>query len=94
MAFVINPDGTINILEVKYDRSGNISPKRIIDDGYGHNSSQPKKKHRDSLGSLSSFKEKKKEVNVTDQSVSDIVTPEDVTPRTRVSNLMYPLCNK
>ena len=31
MAFVINPDGTIKILEVKYDRSGNISPKRIIE---------------------------------------------------------------
>lgn len=93
MAFVINPDGTINILEVKYDRSGNISPKRIIEDGYGHNSSQPKKKkkkHRDSSGSLSSFNETKKEVNVTDQSVSEIVTPEDVTPKTMPPSEIVP----
>ena len=44
MAFVINPDGTIKILEVKYDRSGNISPKRIIE---GYENTALQQSHRD-----------------------------------------------
>lgn len=29
MAYVINPDGTISLIEVEYDSAGNIHPKRI-----------------------------------------------------------------
>lgn len=32
MAYVINPDGTIKLLAVEFDRFGNIRPKKIIDE--------------------------------------------------------------
>lgn len=48
MAYVINPDGTIKLLKVEFDHSGNIRPKKIIDGinpSFTNTSSQkPKKK--------------------------------------------------
>ena len=88
MAFVINPDGTIKLLEVKFDHSGNISPKRIIE-GYGSSHSQQplkKKKKNKATTTLSSVPEKTNEgVNSTVQSTKQVSSPKDMTPETKNS---------
>ena len=84
MAFVINPDGTIKILEVKYDRSGNISPKRIIE-GYENTSPQQSKKkknkHRAAAKISSAYDSPKKDVMGPDNSIKQISSHEEVTPK-------------
>ena len=32
MAYVINPDGTVDLVEVEWDSNGNLRPKRSYDD--------------------------------------------------------------
>ena len=84
MAFVINPDGTIKILEVKYDRSGNISPKRIIE-GYENSSSQQSKKkknkHRTATKISSAIDSPNNDVTGLDNSKKQISSHEVVTPK-------------
>lgn len=82
MAFVINPDGTIKILEVKYDRSGNISPKRIIE-GYENTAlQQPKKmknKHRAADKVTTASESPKKDVTCPDNAIKQIGSLEVVS---------------
>lgn len=84
MAFVINPDGTINVLDVQYDRLGNVRPKRIVE-SYGNSPSQqtkkPKKKnknkHRATIKLSSAY------VNsYPETAINKVVIPEEATPET------------
>ena len=73
MAFVINPDGTISPVDVVYDSTGGIKPKRIVD-GFGtsHNSVGSKAYSKGASSTPVKKKKGKKKLNVLSGAVSYI----------------------
>lgn len=100
MAFVINPDGTINTLEVNFDRSGNIIPKRIINEYKNSSSQQPKKKKKkqmtETMSSISSLKPKDDIDDTNKQKIQKSITKgvaetklETITVSKNITNSPY-----
>ena len=68
MPFVINPDGTVDVLEVEYDSYGNMRPKRTHDSNTPSFKSVSSIKSKLSAGFTSKKKKKKNKKNVVTSS--------------------------
>ena len=86
MAYVINPDGTIKLLKVEFDRSGNIRPQKIIDGitpSFADTSSQkPKKKNKLISSTLLSSSNEKNEKASTSQESNNQKSSNTAAPTT------------